>query len=283
MKELSIRFPGGKPKALTLSYDDGVEQDARLLQLMQAHGVKGTFNLNSGEYAPEGHVYPAGTIHRRMSAQATHDLFCDSGMEVAVHGLLHPFLERLPAQQCLYEVMADRANLEKQFGTIVRGMAYPYGTFSDTVVAQLAHAGIAYARTVIASEGFALPQDWLRLEATCHHNHPKLFELAEQFVEGTVPAQRDGWLFYLWGHSYEFEADGNWDRIEAFLDCVSGREDVWYATNIEVYDYVKAFEALRFTLDGSLVHNPTATDVWFVDRYGTTCCVKAGETCSVRI
>lgn len=62
-----MRFPGGKKKALTLSYDDGVEQDIRLIDIMKKNGLKGTFNLNSGCYAPEGTVYPAGTIHRRMT------------------------------------------------------------------------------------------------------------------------------------------------------------------------------------------------------------------------
>ncbi len=53
MSGIFMRFPGGRKKALTLSYDDGVEQDRRLMQIMDAHGLKGTFNLNSGEYAAE--------------------------------------------------------------------------------------------------------------------------------------------------------------------------------------------------------------------------------------
>ena len=45
-----IRFPEGKTKAFTMSYDDGVVQDKRLIALMRSHGVKGTFNLNSGTF-----------------------------------------------------------------------------------------------------------------------------------------------------------------------------------------------------------------------------------------
>ena len=110
-----MRFPGGKSKALTLSYDDGVEQDIRLVDIMKKHGLKGTFNLNSGLYAPEGTVYPQGQIHRRMSLKMTQDLFLDSDMEVAVHGYTHPFLEQLPADQCTWEVLQDRISLEKDF------------------------------------------------------------------------------------------------------------------------------------------------------------------------
>ena len=105
MANIFMRFPEGKKKALTLSYDDGVEQDIRLIEIMQKHGLKGTFNLNSGLYAPEGTVYPTGTIHRRMTKKQVTELYKESGMEVAVHGLTHPFLEQLPENVCLNEVI----------------------------------------------------------------------------------------------------------------------------------------------------------------------------------
>lgn len=47
-----LRYPGGLTKALTFSYDDGVEQDMRLVKLLDDHGMKGTFNLNSGLFYP---------------------------------------------------------------------------------------------------------------------------------------------------------------------------------------------------------------------------------------
>ena len=145
MGSIFIQFPKGKRKALTLSYDDGVEQDIRLIEIMKQHGLKGTFNLNSGLYAEEGTVYPPGTVHRRMTEKAVTEVYGGSGMEVAVHGLTHPFLEQLPVNLCTAEVMKDRENLERQFHTIVRGMAYPFGTTSDRVVDTLVQAGIAYA------------------------------------------------------------------------------------------------------------------------------------------
>ena len=40
-----LTFPGGKTRALTFSYDDGISQDMRLVQLFNLYGLKGTFNL----------------------------------------------------------------------------------------------------------------------------------------------------------------------------------------------------------------------------------------------
>ena len=38
----------GKNKAVTFSYDDGIEQDKRLVDIFNTYGLKCTFNLNSG-------------------------------------------------------------------------------------------------------------------------------------------------------------------------------------------------------------------------------------------
>ena len=256
-----LRFPGGLHKALTLSYDDGVETDIRLIEIMKKHGLRGTFNLNSGIFAPEGTTYPAGQAQRRMSESQILSTYTDSGMEVAVHAYTHPFLEQLPPSLCTLEIVRDRERLEELFGGIIRGMAYPYGTYNDTVVNILRDCGIAYSRTTKTPEKFSLPTDPLRLDPTCHHNNPRLMELADKFVRSK--AARRGELFYLWGHSYEFDGDNNWEVIEKFAETVGGRSDIWYATNIEIIDYLNAYNSLRFSMNGKRVYNPTATEIFF--------------------
>ncbi len=266
MTGVFMRFPGGKAKALTLSYDDGVEQDIKLMEIMDRHGLKGAFNINSGLFAPEGTVYPEGQIHRRMTSRQVTEAYRGSGHEVAVHGLTHPFLEKLPQPVAMWELLKDRENLENQFHTVIRGMAYPFGAYNDMVVDCLEKAGLVYGRTVISSHSFDLPKDWLRLEATCHHDDPELMALAKKFVEET-PGQAP-WMFYLWGHSYEFEAKDNWKVIEDFAAFTGGREDVWYASNIEIYDYVQAYKRLEFSVDGRRVYNPTAVELYFTEAEG---------------
>ena len=259
-RELFMRFPGGVRKALTLSYDDGVEQDIKLVGILDKHGLKCTFNLNGGCFAPEDKVYPEGTIHRRMKKASCVELYKNGPHEVAVHAYTHPFLERLPSAQVVYEIIKDREELEATFGGIVRGMAYPYGAYSDEVVKVLETCGIVYARTTKSTERFDVPTDWLRMPATCHHTHPRLMELAHSFVEDTDKRPK---LFYLWGHTYEFEDRDNWQVIEEFAEYMGGREDVWYATNIEIYEYVEAFKRLVFSADMRYVKNPTDKDIWF--------------------
>jgi peptidoglycan/xylan/chitin deacetylase (PgdA/CDA1 family) len=140
--KLSMCFPEGKKKALTLSYDDGVEQDIRLLEIMNRHGIKGTFNISTGLHAPEGKVYKPGTLCRRLTRQAVINLYKNSGHEVSVHGYSHPYLTHLPAAAVTQEIYLDRIHLEADFETDVRGMAYPFGdcSYSEEVAGPCAPA-----------------------------------------------------------------------------------------------------------------------------------------------
>ncbi len=275
---MNMRLKDGKIKVLTLSYDDGVVQDIRLIQIMNKHGLKGTFNINSGCYLPEDAVREK--FYGRMKLSEAQKLYINSGHEVAVHALTHPFLEKLDTAEIIYEITEDRRSIETYYGTITRGMAYPFGTYCDKVVDILERCHIAYARTTKSTHGFAFPENWLTLHPTCHHNDERLDELIKRFVE-TTNKYNNPEMFYLWGHSYEFDNNDNWDVIERFAEYAGGHDHIWYATNIEIYDYVKAYERLQTSYDKKIVHNPTNIDVWFAVK-GEVYCVKAGETLNIK-
>ena len=270
-----MRFPQGRSKALTLSYDDGVEQDARLIELMKQYGVRGTFNVSYGNICPPDRIYEEGRIHRPMTLEQMKKVYDWDGVEIAAHGLHHPYLERLVPSVAMREIYEDRLGLEKEFGGLVRGMAYPYGTYNDQVVEIARKCGIRYARTTQKTMRFDIPKDWLRLHPTCHHAKPELMDLTDEFLAKKV--EQEPMLFYLWGHSYEFERDNNWEVIIAFFEKVANKEEIWYATNIELYDYTMAFERLRYSCDGKRVSNPSAIDVW-VAHGGNNICIPAGKT-----
>ena len=276
MSKTYLRFPNFKLKALTLSYDDGTRQDKRLIEIMKKNGIKGTFNINSGLFSPEY----TGVEKGRMSVDEALDLYPSSGMEVAVHGYYHLSLACIDKSVAINEVITDRKELEKIFGKIIKGMAYANGSYNDEVVSILENCGINYSRTVISTENFDMPNDWLRLPATCHHNNPRLMELAKTFVELDYKSyywQNKPKLFYLWGHSYEFDNNDNWNVIENFCEYMGNRDDIWYATNGEIYDYVKAVDSLEFSADASMVKNPSSIDV-YIDYLNKQHVIRAGET-----
>ena len=268
-----MRLKNGKDKVVTLSYDDGVVQDIRLSDIAKKYGLKITFNINTGRYFPEERE--RDRFSRRMKLSEAQKLYIGSGNEVAIHAYKHPFLEQLTDNDIINEIMIDRINVSKQYKSMARGMAYPFGTYDDRVKDILKKCGIAYSRTIKSTESFLFPTDWITLHPTCHHNNPKLFELAEKFVCGDKFGRST--MFYLWGHSYEFDDNNNWEVIEKFAEFIGGREDIWYATNIEIYDYVMAYNSLQKSADSKIIYNPSAIDVWAINDEETFC-IKSGET-----
>lgn len=254
-----MRYPGFRNKAVTLSYDDGVAADAHLVEILDRYGLKCTFNINAGFFGEP----MSNNRGRRMLREEMEGLLLGSAHEIAAHGYKHKHLTALPSPQLFYEILRDKRELEEIAKRPILGMAYAMGDFDDRVIALLKKAGIGYARTVKSTRAFRTPIDFLSWHPTCHHNDPKLMELADAFVKNTSDNDRP-LLFYLWGHSYEFDEqhDNNWHVIEEFAAYIGGREDIWYATNGEILSYISAYRALIFDVDGRSVYNPTATDVY---------------------
>ena len=208
MNKVYTCYPGGRHKALTMSYDDGRTYDRQLVEIFNQYGIKGTFHLNSGFLGDERHIAP----------EEVKTLYV--GHEVSCHTVTHPTIARCPLPEVAQEVLDDRQALEALCGYPVRGLSYPNGSLSKDIEALLPACGIRYSRVVGSSDSFALPENPLRWQATCHHNH-RLMELGEQFL-GLFKRQYL-YLMYVWGHSYEFNDKDNWDKILYEGDTITMR------------------------------------------------------------
>ncbi len=220
----------GKMKALTFSYDDGVQQDKRLIDIFDRYGMKGTFNIGSALLKEGGGWNECQRGLRVSYIDASEVPAVYRNHEVAVHTAHHYNLCDVDEATLIEEIAGDKAALEKLLGREVVGMAYPFGTYNDAVVKAVADAGIAYSRTVVPGGNFDLPASPLTWHHTCHHNHEKLFDFAEEFLAMTPDTPQ---VFTVWGHSYEFDVDENWERIEEFCRLMAHRDDIAYVTNRE--------------------------------------------------
>ena len=247
---------------LTMSYDDGREEDRRLVALFNEYGIKGTFHVNSGIHWDE----------KRIPISEYKELY--KGHEVSVHTATHPTIARCPMEEVVDQIMEDRKVLEDAVGYPIRGMSYPNGSFSQEIIDVLPALGIRYARTVGSTDSFAMPENFLRWTATCHHNH-NLQKLGEEFV-GLFKKQYL-YMMYVWGHSYEFGLQDNWEVMENFCKLVGRRDDIWYATNIEIVDYMDAAKRLQFTAKLDKVYNPSFQSVWIAVNDNQIVEVKGGE------
>ena len=229
-------------KYITFSFDDGVTQDRRLIALLNKYGLKGTFNLNSSLFGLKGGWEQNGRFlsHNKVMPSEVKTLY--AGHEVAVHTLTHPNLTGEEEETIVYQVEEDRNRLSDLVGYDVCGMAYPCGGVNnDERVAAIIKekTGVRYSRTIVSTYSFDLPKNVYRLDPTVGIHQPKdIFQLANKFLSMTPDLPQ---LFYIWGHSYEFDVmdEMSWERFEEFCKLISGREDVFYVTNKEVLSQLK--------------------------------------------
>lgn len=280
MRSFFMRYPNGKAKALTFSYDDGVPQDKRLAEIFNKYGMKATFNFNS-------------ECSRKVNftKEEIHEYFLSKGHEIAVHGAFHRANGNLRPIEGIRDVLDCRLELEEKCERIIRGMAYPdsgitqFGNFGSyaSVKQYLTELDIAYARTLGGdNDSFMLPSDFHAWMPSAHHDNPRIFEFIEKFLafdisEKAYHARRIPRLMYIWGHSYEFDRKDNWEHIEEICQRLAKNEEIWYATNIEICDYVRAYKSLIYSADGHMIYNPTLYTVWF-DVDSTLYSIKSGET-----
>lgn len=276
-----LRFPEGKGKAVTFSYDDGNKADIRLAETLTKYGMKGTFNINSAFI---------GINENKLTVDEIKEYIIEKGHEVALHGATHLAPGRATPLEGIKDTLNCRLGLEKAFGMIIRGMAYPdsgirvfeNGSSLETVKRYLSDLGVAYSRTLAGDNDlFRLPESWYEWMPTAHHDNPKILEWIDKFVaintdEGYITT-RSARLFYIWGHAFEFEGKKNWEHLEEICEKLSGKDDTWYATNIEIYDYITAYNSLIWSADGTKVYNPTLITVWFTVN-GKGYKIESGET-----
>ncbi|MBQ4160155.1 MAG: polysaccharide deacetylase family protein [Clostridia bacterium] len=286
MRYQFLRFPEGKAKAVTFSYDDGSEADLRFSDVITKAGLKCTFNICSNEHK-------AG----KVTDEQFEEYVLARGHEIAVHGARHRANCMQRPIEGIKDVLDCRLNLEKRFGRIIRGMAYPDASLKhmetgidyETIRSYLKDLDIAYARDIGGDNNkFRLPQDWYAWMPTAKHSNPQILEWIDEFlaldVEKLYCAVRMPRLFYMWGHSFEFDRNDNWDLLDRICEKLGGHEDIWYATNIEIYDYVQAYQSLVYSADGGKIYNPTLYTIWmeidskeYVIKSGETLCLDTTE------
>ncbi len=280
MRYQAMRFPEGRAKAVTFSYDDGGKQDIRLAQLFTQYGLKATFNLNGDAFRKDS----------GLTKEEVETYLLSAGHEIAVHGNFHRAPGMLRPIEGIREVLDCRIEMEQKYGRIIRGMAYPdsgvtlfdNGATYAKVKNYLTELDIAYARSLGGdNNNFLLPEDFHQWIPTAYHKNPLVLEYADRFlaldVSKSYISRRFPRLFYVWGHSYEFDNDNNWDLIEEICKRFADRDDVWAATNIEIYDYVQAYRSLVYSADGRIIYNPTLRTIWFtIDGKDYT--IVSGET-----
>ena len=262
-------YPYGKKKAFNVTYDDGVLQDIRFVELLNQYQLKGTFNLNSLLLETEFEwTHESGCVVKRLKTDDIKSLY--AGHEVASHTLTHPYMDNLSKEEVLYELSMDKANLERIFGKEVKGFAVPFDYYSELIEMCVRECGFEYARISEESYSFSPENDFYKWRATIFHCDDKLEGLVQQFVE----TDEELAMFQIVGHTYDLDIENKWNIIENVFAVISKQNDIFPMTMIEIIDYLKAMNKVEIT--NEYIQNNSDKSLWFsIDN--VICEVKANE------
>lgn len=237
-------------KYFTLSFDDGIEQDKKLIELLKQYGLPCTFNLNGGLLGEKNYVAYAGEIgfmNLPPQAKIRRSLFKTvnqyripadeiaqvyAGFEIAAHAFMHEPFKGASAEKINESLDKDREVLSRLTNQPITGFAYPGGFSSEIAGKCLVEKGFLFGREAFTSDSFAWPADPFRYKPTCSHKSKNVFELIDKFLD--AEAENEDLLFMMWGHSYEFDygtENSSLEHMERVFEKISGRSDIVYCTN----------------------------------------------------
>ena len=275
--EISFVYPDGNMKALIMSYDDGLVEDSKLIKLFDANNIIGTFNLNSGLLSTQQH-WPQDNGPDIISTYVSKDslLLIYKNHEIAAHGLTHQDFKNISDDEILKEVNTDISNLNKLTNRKIVSMTYPFGNSNHHIAELISNSGLTNARTVSDTYTFDLPDTFLLWHPTCHDS--KAMDLVNDYL--TLNNNKLS-LFYVWGHSWEFNDPKRWASINEFCQKIGNQKDIWYVGCGDYIDYQIALKNLIITNE-TIVNPKDNKEVWYKEG-GVTKIIKPGQSLRAKI
>lgn len=219
---------------ITTSWDDGDIHADRLADLLDRHGLTGTFYVS--RVSPEAPRLDEPAIRRLADRH-----------EVGGHTLRHVRLDWITEREVREEVAGSRTWLADVTGRAPTSFCYPWGKWSPRVVHIVREAGFTYGRTIehLSMRG---PEDPL-LDGTTSQTLPQAYYLPRMLrlgdlrlvaasrsreaflLESARVAADHGRPFHLWGHAWEVERFDQWALLDGLFSSLARRWRLHPVTN----------------------------------------------------
>ena len=266
---LRLLYPQGKRKAFNITYDDGILQDIRFVELLNKYGVKGTFNLNSKLMEEKFEwIHSCGMTIKRLSPEVAIELY--KGHEIASHTLTHPDFANLSEDQIMYELSEDKKKLEEWFGCEVDGFGVPFDYYDEVAAECVKRCGFKYARNSEESYSYSPWEDYFHWRAGTYHVMPGFAD----FVEGFFETDEELALCQIVGHSYDLDTENMWEQMGDIFRRVSEDEQILPMTHAEIVKYLQAMQIAELTEEG--IENGSEKELWF-EIDGEVISIKPGQ------
>lgn len=222
-------------KYVTFSFDDSEKYDLRLAALLNRYGIKATFFIITDQIGVKipHQRYGRETVVERVTVDEIKRAY--PNMEIASHTSNHRACVNVDSEFIETEIKKSFRLLSDITEEECIGMAYPGGEYDSKSVEKLRESGVLYARTIEATYGFELPEDFLIWNPTCSFTDERCPELVHEFLETDSDGVR---LLNIYGHSYELENPDKdwWTFFEKEICKPPTTNNVIFATYKEIYN-----------------------------------------------
>jgi len=228
---------------VTISVDDGHPTDLRTAELLTRYGIAATFYIPVKN--PEREVLSKAQIRELASR-----------FEIGGHTLNHVALKSLPGDRAWAEVREGKTWMEDVLGAPLISFCYPRGKFDRQSVALVQKAGFLGARTCLLNLHDFPRNPFLWGVSTHACWHSQLIQVRHALLEGNFLGacnffrvykgaadwqtqflhaldhmETHGGIAHLYLHSWEIDANGQWQKLEAVFRSIAERKALTTVTN----------------------------------------------------
>lgn len=187
--------------SILTSWDDGTEEDLRLIKLLKKYKLPAIF------FVP-------------IKSWGFDNLYKYEGFAIGSHTVRHPQDLKLLSDPTLEEeLMTSKTTLEEVLGTSIDWFCYPRGRYNQRVKDVVKKAGYKYARTThVGSITKIDDQDPLEIDTTVHVGYDRAEYNGDSWLNYATKnlnrVQKRGGLYHIWGHSAEIDRNNGWAALE---------------------------------------------------------------------
>lgn len=211
-------------------WDDGVNDDINLIEILRKHGAIASFNLNPtlhGDARQGGYSERWDKVIQHLARNELNDVY--AGFTIANHSMTHPWPTRIAIDDWKREVVDARKILQDWFQQPILGFVYPYGDCDAATADVVREAGHVYARTTQNATPCMPVVDPMFLHSDCHFHSPDFWDLYAK------AKACDAGVFYFWGHSFELCSDEQWQDFDAKIARITADPDSEWAELTDLF------------------------------------------------
>jgi len=223
---------------VTTSWDDDSLSNRKTASILNKFGILGTFYISGSDLA--------GSFEDERIRRMVLELY-RSGHEIGAHTKNHSNLTE--CQCAVTEIRDFKKELEDFLTNEVISFAYPYGKYNAESKEYVKISGFKYARST-NKWSISLPQDVYEAGVTTFASKHLVLRDRIEFICNFFPrgisrfmrwidiakflfdlACEHSGVFHLYGHSWELEAQGQWDMLVELFRYMKRKKGVTYVTN----------------------------------------------------